>query len=409
MRIPFVLILLLVVALLADFYIYRRNLKEKSRWIKRAWWGLTAATWLAVIIGFTLLLTRSHADINTMMWIFYTFFLVYAPRWLYSIFSLLDYLPRPGKHAKNFDENLPRLGKWESARIGHFTGVILAMFAIAAMLYGAFYARKHPVYTQQVIESSKLPEAFDGYRIVLFSDLHLETLGSAARHLPHWVEQVNAFNPDLILFTGDLVNRQGGELRPHMETLSRLSAIDGVYSVLGNHDYGDYNQWDNPGEQETVLQALVADEERMGWRMLNNRSEYLRRGNDSIALIGVENWGMPPFPQYGKLSVAYPASHDSVFKILLSHNPLHWRNEVIPQTNINLTLSGHTHAMQMKFGWDGFEYSLAAPLYPEWGGLYTHEASGQMLYVNEGIGCVGVPMRIGARPEFTIITLKRQL
>ncbi|MDB0674009.1 metallophosphoesterase, partial [Barnesiella intestinihominis] len=244
--------------------------------------------------------------------------------------------------------------------------------------------------------------------IVQFSDLHLETLGSAANYLPRWINRINQLHPDLIVFTGDLVNRRGNELPPYMNELSRLSAPDGVYSILGNHDYGDYFHWGNPEEKEQTLRSLIVDEEKMGWTMLNNRSVFLHRGNDSIALIGVENWGLPPFPQYGKLDQAYSSLNDSVFKILLSHNPLHWKHEVIPHSNIDLTLSGHTHAMQLKLGWKGFEYSFAEPLYPEWSGLYTAPDKHQMLYVNEGIGCVFLPMRIGARPEITIITLKKE-
>ncbi|HIY48752.1 MAG TPA: metallophosphoesterase, partial [Candidatus Barnesiella excrementavium] len=165
--------------------------------------------------------------------------------------------------------------------------------------------------------------------------------------------------------------------------------------------------WTSPADQAKTLQKLIDDEGLMGWHMLNNRSVYLHRGNDSIALIGVENWGMPPFPKYGRLDEAYPARNDSTFKILLSHNPLHWRHEVIPRTNIDLTLSGHTHAMQLKLGWKGFEFSLAEPMYPEWSGLYVAPDGHHKLYVNEGIGCVFLPIRIGARPEITIITLKK--
>ena len=302
----------------------------------------------------------------------------------------------------------PRLWKRKKGKWGHMIGTALALYVIGSMLYGAFYARQHPIYNYRTISFPNLPEDFAGYRIVQFSDLHLETLGSAANYLPRWINRINQLHPDLIVFTGDLVNRRGNELPPYMNVLSRLSAPDGVYSILGNHDYGDYFHWENPEGKEQTLRSLIVDEGKMGWTMLNNRSVFLHRGNDSIALIGVENWGLPPFPQYGKLDQAYSSLNDSVFKILLSHNPLHWKHEVIPHSNIDLTLSGHTHAMQLKLGWKGFEYSFAEPLYPEWSGLYTAPDKHQMLYVNEGIGCVFLPMRIGARPEITIITLKKE-
>ncbi len=394
MRLPLLLILLPILALTADTYIYRRNLRRQSRWVKILWWSLTGVVLAAVFIGVLLQFKfRGTLDINTTMWIFYTFFLVYMPKWFYTIFSLPDYLPC--------------LWHKRHSHWGHIAGLVLALYVMGSMLYGAFYARQHPVYNHRTITCERLPEAFDGYRIVQFSDLHLETLGSADRYLPRWVAGIDSLHPDLIVFTGDLVNRQGGELTPYMDELSRLSATDGVYSILGNHDYGDYYHWESPAEKEKTLQQLIADESRMGWHLLNNRSVWLHRGNDSIALIGVENWGLPPFPQYGRLSEAYPNLNDSTFKILLSHNPLHWRHEVIPHSNIDLTLSGHTHAMQLKLGWEGFEYSLAEPMYPEWSGLYTAPDGHHKLYVNEGMGCVFLPMRIGARPEITVITLKK--
>ncbi len=394
MRLPLLLITLPIIALLADIYIFHRNLRQKAQWAKIIWWSISILTLSGVFFGTIVQLKfRGLLTINATMWLFYTFFLVYMPKWVYTICSLFDYLPCLWRKSKS--------------RIGHFAGIGVALYVIGAMLYGSFYARQHPVYNYQTISFPNLPGSFDGYRIVQFSDMHIETLGSAARYLPRWIEQINRLDPDLIVFTGDLVNRQGGELLPYMETLSQLSANDGVFSVLGNHDYGDYARWESPQEKEQALQALIANEEKMGWNMLNNRSVILHRGNDSIALIGVENWGLPPFPKYGKLNEAYPTLNDSTFKILLSHNPLHWRHEVIPLTNIDLTLSGHTHAMQLKLGWKGCEYSLAEPMYPEWSGLYLAPDNRQKLYVNEGIGCVFLPIRIGARPEITIITLKK--
>ena len=394
MRLPLLLISLPLLALLADIYLFRRHLRHAPRWLKVLWWGLTGVVLVAVFMAVLFQVKfRGIIGINVVMWAFYAFFLVYMPKWFYAIPSLFDYLPR--------------LWHKHHSRWGHIAGAALALFVAASMLYGAFYARQHPVYNERTITFDRLPEGFDGYRIVQFSDLHIETLGSAGRYLPEWVNRINSLHPDLIVFTGDLVNRQGGELPPFMDELSRLSATDGVYSVLGNHDYGDYYHWTSPADQAKTLQKLIDDEGLMGWHMLNNRSVYLHRGNDSIALIGVENWGMPPFPKYGRLDEAYPARNDSTFKILLSHNPLHWRHEVIPRTDIDLTLSGHTHAMQLKLGWKGFEFSLAEPMYPEWSGLYVAPDGHHKLYVNEGIGCVFLPIRIGARPEITIITLKK--
>ena len=387
MRLPLLLILLPLLALSADFYIFRRYFRHKSKWIKILWWSLSLVTLLLVCIGVTgLFAFPGKLDINISMWIFYIFFLVYMPKWFYSIFSLFDYVPRLWKRKK---------GKW-----GHMIGTALALYVIGSMLYGAFYARQHPIYNYRTISFPNLPEDFDGYRIVQFSDIHLETFGSAANYLPRWINRINQLHPDLIVFTGDLVNRRGNELPPYMNVLSRLSAPDGVYSILGNHDYGDYFHWGNPEEKEQTLRLLIVDEGKMGWTMLNNRSVFLRRGNDSIALIGVENEGEPPFSQYADLPKAMQGT-EGMFQILLSHNPTHWRREVLPESDIDLMLAGHTHAMQLKLG----NYSPSSYIYPEWSGMYLEGTRG--LYVNVGIGYVGLPFRFGAWPEITVLTLRR--
>ena len=218
------------------------------------------------------------------------------------------------------------------------------------------------------------------------------------------VRQVNKLEPDLIIFTGDLVTLRSAELEPFLHVLSGLKAKNGVYSILGNHDYGDYVPWKNVSEKLEDRKLLRIKEKEMGWRMLNNESVYLYSGNDSVALIGVENWGEPPFPKYGNLRAAYPDLNDDCFKILLTHNPMHWDEEVISGTNIDLSFSGHTHAMQIKLQLGDWRYSPAEIRYPRWSGLYRE--GNQYLYVNEGIGCVFMPMRVGATPEITVIRLK---
>ena len=201
------------------------------------------------------------------------------------------------------------------------------------------------------------------------------------------------------------MNRQTDEAEPYIATLGRLHARDGVYSILGNHDYGDYKSWETPEAKMRNLQYMGEVQAKMGWHLMNNCDTCIKLGSDSITIIGVENWGEPPFSQYGKLSVAHPTLNDSNFKILLSHNPRHWRGEVLPLSNIDLMLAGHTHAMQIELDIFGHRLSPSAWIYPEWGGVYKED--GQILYVNIGIGEVAMPMRIGATPEITVITLKK--
>lgn len=185
-----------------------------------------------------------------------------------------------------------------------------------------------------------------------------------------------------------------------MEILSSLQAKDGIYSILGNHDYGPYFRWNSPQEQAANLKELMRIQTSMGWQLLNNQHVFLKHNADSIALVGVENDGEPPFSQYADLPKATEGTQ-GCFRILLSHNPTHWRREVLPTTDIDLMLSGHTHAMQLQVG----RLSPSSLIYPEWGGMYYEGTRG--LYVNVGIGYVGLPFRFGAWPEITLLTLRR--
>ena len=188
--------------------------------------------------------------------------------------------------------------------------------------------------------------------------------------------------------------------------LQRVQAPDGVFSILGNHDYDDYVPGITEAEKMADRKALCDMQTGMGWQLLNDEHRFLVRGNDSIAMIGTENYGDPPFPIYGSFSRAYPTLNDSLFKVCMQHNPYAWRATVLKDTNIDLMLAGHTHAMQFMLSFMGHRWSPSAWRYKEWGGLYSE--GHQRLYVNIGLGMVGVPMRIGATPEITLITLKRK-
>ena len=231
------------------------------------------------------------------------------------------------------------------------------------------------------------------------------------------MDSINALQPDLIVFTGDIVNRETSELEPFITVLSRLKAKDGVVSILGNHDYGDYVDWKNREDRERNNRRLAFYQKEMGWDLVNNGRRFLTRGNDSIMVVGVENWGDPPFPTYGDLDKALSPSADSLYhqndsryKILLTHNPEHWNRIVSHETNIALTLSGHTHAMQMMIDIWGWKWSPAKYRYELWGGMYERlndNGESTKLYVNIGAGEVGMPARIlGAYPEITFFTLR---
>ncbi|MDE5858007.1 MAG: metallophosphoesterase, partial [Muribaculaceae bacterium] len=231
------------------------------------------------------------------------------------------------------------------------------------------------------------------------------TFGNQTKFVSRLVDEINNLNPDLIVFTGDIVNRNSNELIPFVSVLSRLQAKEGVISIMGNHDYGDYTTWESDKAKQENLKLLHNLEKKMGWDLLLNQSKNIYRGNDSILIIGVENIGDPPFHVYGSLEKAYANTSTPQTKILLSHNPAHWKNSIAdnPGHKIDLTLSGHTHAMQVEL----LGMSPAVFRYPTWSGLYHDKTTSNRLYVNIGAGTVGLPMRIGATPEITLITLRR--
>ena len=291
---------------------------------------------------------------------------------------------------------------------------IIILLGITVVLFGYFYGSRHFVVNERTLYFDDLPEAFDGYRILHFSDFH-----AMAFHLGHEedvakiVELINSQHCDMIAFTGDIVTMKADELNGFEETLAKLSAPDGVYAIMGNHDYALYMRNYTVGQRLADIKDLHRRHANMGWKLLLNDHDVIHRDNDSIVIVGVENDGTPPhFPQYGDLPKATKGVEDGAFKVLLSHDPTHWRRSVIPDTDIQLTLSGHTHAGQFKiFGW-----SPVAFVYDEWSGAYfntkTDEQNGrnvkQTLHINEGVGCVPVPMRVGAWPELSVLTLKRK-
>ena len=273
------------------------------------------------------------------------------------------------------------------------------------MWWGALSNRFNIQVKEVEIPIKNLPATFDGFKIAQFSDLHTGTFGNQTKFVSRLVDEINNLNPDLIVFTGDIVNRNSNELIPFVSVLSRLQAKEGVISIMGNHDYGDYTTWESDKSKQENLKQLHNLEKKMGWDLLLNQSKNIYRGNDSILIIGVENIGDPPFHVYGSLEKAYANTSTPQTKILLSHNPAHWKNSIAdnPGHKIDLTLSGHTHAMQVEL----LGMSPAVFRYPTWSGLYHDKTTSNRLYVNIGAGTVGLPMRIGATPEITLITLRR--
>lgn len=255
---------------------------------------------------------------------------------------------------------------------------------------------KHITFT-----SPDLPPYFDGYRLVQITDFHLGSFPPGNDFVQKVVDATNNEEPDMILFTGDLVNNQASEVEPYLDTLGQLHASDGIYSIWGNHDYCEYGNNHSIGALKRNRRMLYGYQESLGWHQLMNEHHVVSHGMASIAVIGVENPGQPPFTNRSNLKKAMKGLNPDMFKILLSHDPHHWRGEVVGK-KIQLTLAGHTHAGQLKIG----KWTPARMAFKEWGGAYR--IGEQMLYVSSGIGG-SFPFRLGAWPELTVITLKRDL
>lgn len=346
------------------------------------------------------------------MWLIYVFGSIYISKLIYVVVSGIGWLI--SKISGIF-----KRGSNRGYKTGCIIAAIISVSLFAVLWTGVLYTRSHIETRKIEIESDRLPDGFDGFKIIQFSDLHVGTWGSDTTFVSKVVDEINSKDPDLIVFTGDIVNRKTDELRPFLNVLNKLKSRNSVISVLGNHDYGDYMDWKSEEEHKLNNSLLAEWESEMGWDLINNDHRYIKHNGDSIVIIGVENWGEPPFRQYGNLTQAYNPTcnskedlNDNKFKILLSHNPEHWNREVSKISNIDLTLSGHTHAMQAEIGVFGRRWSPAAWRYPQWGGLYKREKKdGNIvnLYVNIGSGEVGIPARFGvAYPELTEITLRKK-
>ncbi|MEM9141825.1 MAG: metallophosphoesterase [Bacteroidota bacterium] len=283
----------------------------------------------------------------------------------------------------------------------------IAALPFGALLYGMYRGKYNYKVLKYVLEFEDLPDAFDGYQITQISDIHSGSFDNREK-VEYAVDLVNQQKSDVIFFTGDIVNNKASELRPWKTVFERLDAKDGKYSILGNHDYGDYVPWASEQEKGENLEELKNLQRAMGFRLLLNESIYLQKGGDKIALVGVENWGRGRFKKAGDLDKAVSSIVEDDFKILLSHDPSHWEDVVIQHPyHYHLTLSGHTHGMQFGVEIPGWvKWSPVKWRYKYWAGVY--EEMGQFINVNRGFGFIGYPGRVGIWPEISVITLRKK-
>ncbi len=394
-------IMIIALMFVPDAYIYYMYVKRwsKSVWLRMLYFipSLLLLTAFLIIICNNCMRPDNQPATNTFVAIFLT---ISIPKAIFMLFDGIGHginwiITKGAKRREDYDCIFVRFFR--------IIGMTLAMTGLFVLCYGYFVGRHHFIIHKQTLYFTDLPKAFDGYRIVHFSDLHAGSFHDGnEQDVRRIVDLINQQKADIILFTGDIVSTHSAELDGFRLDLNKLYAPDGVYSVLGNHDYGNYFPFDSEADKEADVLELQRRQRDYGWTLLLNDHKFVHRGNDSIAIIGSENDGRPPFPTHGDIKKATKGIRKGVFSILLTHDPTHWRRVVIPETDIQLTLSGHTHAGQFKvFGWSPIQF-----MYKEWSGLYKEGK--QTLNINDGVGAALLPFRFGAWPEINVITLKKQ-
>ena len=350
-----ILIVFLVIDAALDFYIWKRSLNCRSPFWSR-FQKYTALFLGLALIAVMIIPARKGPEYSLLskMWLLFAYASIYLPKFIGVFFDFLA--------------SVPRLWGRKRLRWLTVTGIAVAVASFIAIWWGSLFNRFRTQTVEVEIPVQNLPHPFDGLRIVQFSDLHTGTFAGDTTFVSKLVDQINGLAPDVIVFTGDIVNRESEEVLPYIKPLSRLRAPLGVYAILGNHDYGDYRNWKSESDKQANMPVLYDAYDRMGIDLLLNSHRWIRLEGDSLALIGVENIGDPPFKTYGSLQASYPDLADSNVKVLLSHNPQHWVDSIAGNKSVNipLTLSGHTHAMQMEVG----GVSPASLRYPTWGGRY---------------------------------------
>ncbi|MDE5947983.1 MAG: metallophosphoesterase [Prevotella sp.] len=390
-----ILIPVLLMIVLADGYVHLRYLRGRVSTKAVLLWWLPGA--LMVFYTVFLALQKDFAPSDNGLLDAYLFLLgmIVVPKLVFVICSAAGWGISCMVH-RLLHRSGPRLN------YGNAVGVVMVLLIWYVLFYGSFVGFGKLTVRHVEYASEDLPEAFDGYRIVHFSDAHVGTYGRDRQHmLRRNVDSIMAQRPDMIVFTGDLQNMQPGELTPHETLLASLNAPDGVFSVLGNHDYADYIKADE-ATKAANCRAMVDSQRRMGWTLLNNENRTVRRGADSIVVAGMENDGDgKKFPQKGDIAKTLRGVGDSAFVIMLEHDPSSWRRKILPQSATQLTLSGHTHAMQFAlWGW-----SPASLVYSEWGGMFTEGS--RAINVSTGLGGF-IPFRFGVPGEIVVITLKKK-
>ncbi len=406
--------IIIVIMLLLDLYVFQVIRALSSGSTEKTRLTIYSIYWIISIAAVSLMVLMPYINYenwpkSVRSYVFATIVGLFFAKLVAAIFFLLDDIRRTlvwimGKVFPTFGVKfVEESGLISRSAFLSWVGVGLGGTLFGTLVYG--FSNKYDYHVKKIkLKYDNLPQSFKGLKVVQVSDIHSGSFTDKAA-VQRGVNMVLNESPDLILFTGDLVNDRTTEMHDYMEVFNQFKAPLGVYSTLGNHDYGDYVQWDSAEAKMQNLEDLKVVHGQMGWRLLMNEHVAIQRNGEAIALIGIENWSAKArFPKHGKLNVAYSGAEKYPFKILMSHDPSHWDAEVRPKyPDIDLVLSGHTHGMQFGFETPFFKWSPVQWIYKQWAGLY--EEGTQKLYVNRGYGFIGYPGRVGILPEITVIEL----
>jgi predicted MPP superfamily phosphohydrolase len=412
MRSPIGLLIFISILVLIDFYVFS-FIKSLTQFTAPKYKYLIGAVfWGATILSIIIILMFAYTEPDFLgkklrTYLFAFVIGLFLAKLLATLFFLIDDSRRLVQWGFKKVATINQPIK-EDDNDGISRSAFLTWLGIAAgsTLFGSLLVGFSNQYNYKVVRQkltfNNLPFAFKGMKVVHISDIHSGSFMDS-NAVARGIKLIKEQEADLILFTGDLVNNRASEMHPYKEMFSTLKAPLGIYSILGNHDYGDYVQWPDDGlTKQQNLSELKNIHAAMGWRLLMNEHVVLERDNEQIALIGIENWSArADFPKYGRLDLAYKGTEKYQFKILMSHDPSHWHAQVRKEyADIDLTLSGHTHGMQFGLELPGFKWSPIQYVYKEWAGLYKDNSS--QLYVNRGFGFLGYPGRVGVMPEITV-------
>lgn len=377
-----------------------------NRWILYGYVFFTV-----IIVGnllfYTLILERNTTNEPRLMYAIGFFLSLLIFQLLVSVILLAEDVFRIPQALYSFLKRVPEQTQFIPSRRKIISQIALGLASIpfASLLYGMYRGKYNYKVLSYNLEFEDLPDAFDGFKITQISDIHSGSFDNQTK-VQYGVDLVNQQKSDLVLFTGDLVNNRADEIKPWIKIFNKIKAEFGVFSILGNHDYGDYMRWESPAAKRKNMEDLYDAHNEMGWDLLLNESRFIEKDGDRLAIIGVENWGSG-FKKAGDLNKALNKVSEKDFKILLTHDPSHWEAQVIPHPfKIHLTLSGHTHGMQFGIEIPGIiKWSPAKWRYKQWAGVYSENK--QYLNVNRGFGYLAYPGRVGMWPEVSVITLSK--